>query len=97
VNKAEREYQNRVRDAGCLVCVKLGTPGTLASIHHVRKFGGLRSLRERDVIAMCPHHHTELHANRRNYGDLYGFTEVELMEQTFNQHAAAYGLAKEIA
>ena len=47
-------------------------PGSPASIHHVRKHGGRRDLQEMNVIPMCPHHHAELHANRRNYGALYG-------------------------
>ena len=82
MTKAERQYQAFARDAGCLVCEKLGTPGTPASIHHVRKLGGLRRLCEMLVIALCPFHHVELHANRRNYDQLYGFSEIELMDET---------------
>ncbi len=87
MTKAEREYQARARDAGCLVCAKLGTPGTMASIHHVRKHGGRRDLCEMKVIALCPIHHDELHAHRRNYEALYGFTELELMEETQRMYA----------
>jgi len=86
MTKAERHYQAHARDAGCLVCAKLGTPGTLASIHHVRKFGGRRDLCEMTVIAMCPFHHTELHNNRRNYFQLYGFTEVGLERETWHNY-----------
>jgi len=88
MTKAERQYQSRARDAGCLVCAKLGTPGTPASIHHVRKHGGRRDAQEMNVIAMCPHHHVELHANRRNYEALYGFSELQLAEET----SAAHGM-----
>ena len=86
VTKAERLYQSRVRDAGCLVCAKLGNPGTPGEIHHVRKNGGRRDLCEMKVISLCRTHHVELHANRRNYDALYGFTEMELMQETFAEH-----------
>lgn len=86
MTKSERQYQARARDAGCLVCAKLGTPGTPASIHHVRKHGGLRALQEKNVIAMCPTHHVELHANRRNYEALYGFSELQLAQETQAAH-----------
>ena len=91
MTKAERQYQAFARDAGCLVCAKLGTPGTPASIHHVRKFGGLRRLCEMLVIALCPFHHVELHANRRNYGDLYGFSELDLEVETTANYQSNLG------
>ena len=87
MTKAERQYQAYARDAGCLVCAKLGTPGTPASIHHYRKFGGRRDLCEMTVIAMCPFHHTELHAHRRNYFQLYGFSELDLEAETTANYA----------
>lgn len=87
MTKAERAYQAFARDAGCLVCEKLGTPGTPASIHHVRKFGGRRDKCEMSVIALCPIHHVELHANRRNYEALYGFSEFDLEAQTSANYA----------
>ena len=34
-----------------------------------------------NVIPMCPTHHTELHANRRNYGALYGIEEQALADE----------------
>lgn len=80
MTKAERQHQSRLRDMGCAICARLGTPGTPASIHHVRKHGGRRDLQEMNVIPLCPTHHVELHANRRNYEQLYGIGEQELAD-----------------
>ena len=81
MTKNERQYQARLRDHGCAICARIGMPGTQASIHHVRKHGGRRDLQEMNVIPMCPTHHTELHANRRNYGALYGIEEQALADE----------------
>lgn len=81
MTKAERQHQTRLRDMGCAICARIGNPGTPASIHHVRKHGGRRDLQEMNVIPLCPTHHTELHANRRNYEALYGIGEQELALQ----------------
>ena len=82
MTKNERQYQARLRDHGCAICARIGMTGTPASIHHVRKHGGRRDLQEMNVIPLCPHHHTELHANRRNYGALYGIEEQALADET---------------
>ena len=81
MTKNERQYQARLRDHGCAICARIGMPGTQASIHHVRKHGGRRDLQEMNVIPLCPTHHTELHANRRNYGALYGIEEQALADE----------------
>lgn len=80
MNKSEREHQARLRDAGCAICARIGYPGSPASIHHVRKHGGRRDLQEMNVIPLYPKHHVELHANRRNYAELYGIGEQELAD-----------------
>ena len=81
MTKDERQYQARLRDYGCAICARIGMPGSPASIHHVRKHGGRRDLQEMNVIPMCPTHHTELHANRRNYGAMYGIEEQALADE----------------
>mgnify|MGYP000255149374 CR=1 FL=1 len=81
MTKDERQYQARLRDYGCAVCARIGMPCSLASIHHVRKHGGRRDLQEMNVIPLCPTHHSELHANRRNYGALYGIEEQALADE----------------
>ena len=80
MTKAERQHQARLRDMGCAICARIGHPGSPASIHHVRKHGGHRKLQEMNVIPLCPFHHDELHANRRNYAALYGIGEQELAD-----------------
>ena len=81
MTKDERKYQARLRDYGCAICARIGMPGSQASIHHVRKHGGRRDLQEMNVIPLCPTHHSELHANRRNYGALYGIEEQALADE----------------
>ena len=79
--KEEKAYHDKLAAMGCAICVRLGFDGSQAQIHHVRKHGGRRDLQEMNVIPMCPHHHAELHANRRNYGALYGIEEQALADE----------------
>ena len=56
MKKAEKEYQQRLRDLGCVVCrVYLGV-FTIPSIHHIRPMGA-RNVSEFDVLPLCYHHH----------------------------------------
>jgi len=88
MTKAEQQHQSRLRDMGCAICARIGHPGSPASIHHVRKHGGHRKLQEMNVIPLCPHHHHELHANRRNYEALYGIGEQELADSCHEKKVA---------
>jgi hypothetical protein len=79
--KEEKAYHDKLAAMGCAICVRLGFDGSQAQIHHVRKHGGRRDLQEMNVIPLCPTHHSELHANRRNYGALYGIEEQALADE----------------
>ncbi|MGL5003895.1 MAG: hypothetical protein ACRDAM_13235, partial [Casimicrobium sp.] len=57
-----------------------------AQVHHARKFGGLRDLRHKDTVPVCPWHHTEapdsIHRERNRVEENYGASEDEMVNQT---------------
>lgn len=85
--KAEKKHMDRVAELGCIVCMNLGTPGTPASIHHIRTGKG-RSQRAThfEVLPLCPFHHQQggygnaIHAGQKAWEANFG-TELELLEQ----------------
>lgn len=57
MTKAEREFQLRVREVGCIACIvrfgwQAGLPG---DIHHLLRGG--RRIGEMHVLCLCPAHH----------------------------------------
>jgi Recombination enhancement, RecA-dependent nuclease len=76
-----KDYENRVRDIGCIVCLHLGVSGSPASIHHVESIrDGLSSYA---VVPLCPGHHTGpegVHGlSRRGFEARYKLTEIDLL------------------
>ena len=80
----ERKYYDRIARLGCSLCRYLGYGETPCEIHHIRRYGGKRSLA--DVIGLCPEHHrgnTGVHGlGRKAWERTYNITEVALLEQT---------------
>lgn len=93
MQKAEKQYLARVADLGCIVCDRLGYPGTPAEIHHIRTHTGAgRRASHFDTLPLCPEHHrgnTGLHGlGRKAFERRYSITELELLEavkQKLNQ------------
>lgn len=76
--KSEREYWQKLRDIGCIIC------GSSPAIHHCGTgMGGRKD--HRKVLPLCHHHHQGpegLHTlSRRVWQAKYG-TEDELMKLT---------------
>ena len=80
MTKDERQYQARLRDYGCAICARIGMPGSPAKYSSRQKARRSPRLAGRR-IPMFPTHHTELHANRRNYGAMYGIEEQALADE----------------
>jgi hypothetical protein len=84
MTKDERKYFDRIARLGCSLCRHLGYGESPAEIHHLRRYGGKRSLAE--VIPLCPEHHrgnTGLHElGRKGFEKKYGIDEDYLLEQT---------------
>lgn len=84
MNKNEKETLRKIAELGCALCRHLGSDGTPAEIHHIRR-GGIRS--RSPVIPLCPYHHrgtnTSIHGmGRKRFETEYAITEEQLLEQT---------------
>jgi hypothetical protein len=79
----ERKYLSAVANLGCILCRHLALGESLAEIHHVRRFGGKRSLAP--VIPLCREHHrgdTGVHGlGAKGFEKRYGITQERLREE----------------
>ena len=56
MTKNETKSLNKIAELGCILCSEvLGFEGTPAELHHVRRYGNVRSASP--VLALCPEHH----------------------------------------
>ena len=86
MKKSEKDYMSRVAALGCVLCERLGTPGTPAEIHHPRMGVGMAMRASNfDVIPLCPEHHRGnqgIHGmGRKAFERMYGLTESDLQER----------------
>ena len=84
MKKAERQHINAVAEIGCILCARLGNPGTSAEIHHLRDGQGMGQRAPfSHAIPLCPEHHrgaTGYHGmGRRAFEARYGLTERDLL------------------
>jgi len=82
--KVEKEKYRKIAELGCSLCRYLGSEGTPAELHHIRRTGR-RS--DAPVIPLCPYHHrgsnTSIHGmGRRRFEAEYDVTEESLLAQT---------------
>ena len=86
MTKEERKHLNRVAELGCLVCSRLGYPGTPAEIHHKRAGTGAgRRSSHLDAMPLCPEHHrgkTGLHGLvTKGFPKHWGYDEDDLLRE----------------
>lgn len=86
MTKDEREHLSKVAALGCIICKRLGHPGSPAEIHHCRTgVGAGRRADHYHAIPLCPPHHRGndgIHGmGRKRFEREYGITELELLEQ----------------
>jgi hypothetical protein len=56
VTKHEKKSLDKIANLGCILCSEvLGFEGSQAELHHVRRYGNVRSASP--VLALCPEHH----------------------------------------
>lgn len=84
---AESRYLAAVAALGCAVCRRLGYGATPAIVHHQRTGTGAMRASHFRTAPLCPPHHQHsgrgVHdMGREEFASLYGFTEVELVEET---------------
>ena len=54
--KNEKKSFDKIANLGCILCAEiLGFEGSQAELHHVRRYGNVRSASP--VLALCPEHH----------------------------------------
>lgn len=85
---AERSFLTAMADQGCILCRRLGYPGTPAEIHHLRCGMGMAQRNSDEMaIGLCPEHHrgaTGYHGlGRRAFERTYGVTELDLMREAW--------------
>lgn len=84
MTRAERQHLSRVAGLGCILCARLGTPGTPAEIHHLRDGQGMgQRAGNFDTIGLCAYHHRGPQGyhgmGKRLFEAVYGVTERELL------------------
>ena len=76
-----KDYESRVRDIGCILCLHLGFGKTPASIHHVESIRD--ALSEYAIVPLCPDHHQGpqgVHGlRRRGFEAMYKLTDIDLL------------------
>jgi hypothetical protein len=54
--KDEKKSLSKIAGLGCILCSEIfGFEGSPAELHHVRRYGNVRSASP--VLALCPEHH----------------------------------------
>jgi hypothetical protein len=81
----ERRYLSRVAELGCLVCRRMGYPGTPAEIHHKRAGTGAgRRSSHLEAMPLCPEHHrgkTGIHGlGTKGFPKHWGYNEDDLLQ-----------------
>ena len=82
LKKAEKIYLSKVREIGCIACLKINRRSE-AVIHHIRKHTGLGLRPAFDqTIPLCPQHHNmgneSIHLNKKVFIKKFG-TEQDLL------------------
>lgn len=84
MTKSEKEYYGKVARLGCILCkIVLGYDDTPCEIHHIRRYGGKRSLAP--IIGLCPEHHrgnSGIHTLGKKFETRYEIDEQTLLERT---------------
>lgn len=84
MTQSERRHLNAVAELGCILCARLGTPGTPAEIHHPRKGQGMgQRASHKQAIPLCIEHHrgkTGVHGmGTKAFSAHYGIDEDGLL------------------
>jgi hypothetical protein len=87
MTKTEREQYAKLARLGCILCRQNGieTTDTETEMHHVRRYGGKRSLAP--VIPLCAYHHrlgdTSIHSlGAKGFTKYWGHSPESLVEKT---------------
>ena len=84
--KAEKLHMRSVAELGCIICDKMGFPGSPAELHHIISNTGMgKKATNYEVIPLCPHHHINseesYHQSPKEFTDKWGSQE-DLLKET---------------
>lgn len=87
MNKSEKENYARLARLGCILCKQIGVrevEDSPVEIHHVRRFGGKRSLAP--AIPLCSIHHrlgnSSIHQlGSKGFSAYWGLTQEDLIDK----------------
>ena len=84
--KAEKLHMRSVAELGCIICDKMGFPGSPAELHHIMSNTGMgKKATNYEVIPLCPHHHRNseesYHQSPKDFTDKWGSQE-DLLKET---------------
>ena len=87
--KNEQLHMRAVADLGCIVCDKMGYPGSPAELHHIISNTGMgKKATNYEVIPLCPHHHRNseesYHQSPKAFDDKWG-TQEDLLKETLEK------------
>lgn len=87
--KNEKNHMRAVADLGCIICDKMGFPGSPAELHHIISNKGMgKKATNYEVIPLCPHHHRNseesYHHSPKNFDDKWGSQE-DLLRETLEK------------
>jgi len=89
MTKEQIKHYGKLARLGCILCRQIGIreiEDSPVEIHHVRRFGGKRSLAP--AIGLCAAHHrldsrTSIHGlGHKGFTKYWGFSEEDLLEKT---------------
>jgi hypothetical protein len=91
MTKAEKDNYAKLARLGCILCKQQevrNLEDSPTEMHHVRRFGGKRSLAP--VIPLCAYHHrlgdSSIHQlGHKGFIRYWGFSEEDLLEQVNEQ------------
>jgi hypothetical protein len=88
MTKAEIQHYAKLARLGCILCKQIGireVEDSPVEIHHVRRFGGKRSLAP--AIPLCAEHHrlgnSAVHQlGAKGFASYWGITQEDLVDKT---------------
>jgi len=88
MTKTEKQQYAKLARLGCILCKQLevrNIEDSPTEMHHIRRFGGKRSLAP--VIPLCAYHHrlgdSAIHQlGHKGFEKYWGFSEIDLLEKT---------------
>lgn len=84
MTKNEKKSFNQIARLGCILCSEvLGIEGTPPELHHIRRYGNVRSASP--VIPLCPEHHrgnSGVHGlGAKGFEKKWGISQEALLER----------------